>query len=66
MPAIIDRCSGQPVPDEVLATANFTSQRALYVSDRKPRGLICLALPTKVPSYDDNLLEILQVCPINR
>ncbi|XP_023317329.1 uncharacterized protein LOC106656201 isoform X2 [Trichogramma pretiosum] len=54
------KCSGQQIPDEILATAKFTSQRALYVSDREPKGLLCLALPTTTPNFEDDLVDILQ------
>ncbi|XP_001606787.1 uncharacterized protein LOC100123177 [Nasonia vitripennis] len=59
------RCSGQVIPNEVLATAKFTSQRALYVSDCEARGLLCLALPTTTPHFEDDMVEILQVVQKN-
>lgn len=55
------KCSGQPIPDQVLATAKFASQRSLYANNREANGLLCLALPTRTPLFDDDLVEILQV-----
>ncbi|XP_011499973.1 PREDICTED: uncharacterized protein LOC105363859 isoform X2 [Ceratosolen solmsi marchali] len=56
------RYSGQSIPNEILATANFTSQKTLYVSDSDATGLLCLALPTKTPllKESNNLIGILQ------
>lgn len=53
--------SARPIPDDVLTTAKFVSQRALFVQNHEYRGIICLALPTRTPLFDDDLLEILQV-----
>ena len=55
------RHSGLQIPDNVLATAKFVSQRALFVQNHETRGLLCLALPTRTPLFDDDLIEILQV-----
>jgi hypothetical protein len=57
------RCSGQPIPEEVLATAKFTSQKTLYMSNCDATGLLCLALPTNTSFLKEpnNLIEILQV-----
>ncbi|KAJ8679654.1 hypothetical protein QAD02_015441, partial [Eretmocerus hayati] len=59
------RCSGQSMPEELLATAKFTSQRSLYTYERESKGLLCLALPTKTPLFDDDVIEILQVVQKN-
>lgn len=56
------RHSGLQIPEEVLATAKFVSQRALFVQNHEARGLVCLALPTRTPLFEDDLIEILQVC----
>lgn len=58
---MILRCSGQPIPDEVLATAKFDSQRSIYVNDVEANGMLCLSLPTKTPLFEDDMIEILQV-----
>ena len=49
------------IPSEVLATARFVSQRALFVKNQEARGILCLALPTKTRLFEDDLVEILQV-----
>ncbi|XP_033221703.1 uncharacterized protein LOC117175944 isoform X2 [Belonocnema kinseyi] len=54
------RHSGLEIPEEVLATAKFVSQRALFVQNHEARGLVCLALPTRTPLFEDDLIEILQ------
>ncbi|XP_014214193.1 uncharacterized protein LOC106643538 [Copidosoma floridanum] len=59
------RCSGQTIPNEVLATVKFASQRSLYVASGEANGLLCLALPTQTPHFDDDLVEILQVVQSN-
>lgn len=61
MISLIFRCSGQPIPDEVLATAKFDSQRSIYVNDVKANGMLCVALPTRTPLFEDDMIEILQV-----
>nr|XP_012137808.1 PREDICTED: uncharacterized protein LOC100882692 isoform X3 [Megachile rotundata] len=53
------------IPDDVLATGKFTSQRAIFVQNHEPRGVLCLALPTRTPLFEDDLVEILQVIQKN-
>ncbi|XP_015597807.1 uncharacterized protein LOC107268977 [Cephus cinctus] len=59
------RQSGQETPQDVFATAKFVSQRALFVQNHEVRGLVCLALPTRTPLFDDDLIETLQVIQKN-
>ncbi|XP_043266539.1 uncharacterized protein [Venturia canescens] len=59
------KSSGVEMPENVLATANFVSQRALFVKNHTPRGMLCLALPTRTPLFEDDLVEILQVTKKN-
>lgn len=49
------------VPDDVLATVKYVSQRAVFLRNHEARGILCLALPTKTPLFHDDLIEILQV-----
>lgn len=49
------------IPDDVLATVKFVSQRAVFLRNHEARGILCLALPTKTPLFHDDLIEILQV-----
>lgn len=58
------KASGVPIPQDVLATARYVSQRALYVKNHEARGILCLALPTRTPLFEDDLVEILQVCTV--
>ncbi|XP_012284448.1 uncharacterized protein LOC105701886 [Orussus abietinus] len=59
------RHRGLQPPQDILATAKFVSQRALYVKNHEARGLLCVALPTRTPLFDDDLIEILQVIQRN-
>lgn len=56
------RHSGVRIPDDVFATGKFVRQRAIFVQNHETRGILCLALPTKTPLFEDDLVEILQVC----
>ncbi|XP_076280417.1 uncharacterized protein LOC143209078 isoform X2 [Lasioglossum baleicum] len=53
------------IPDGVLATGKFVRQRALFVQNHEARGILCLALPTRTPLLEDDLVEILQVIQKN-
>lgn len=55
------RHSAVNVPDDVLATVKFVSQRAVFLRNHEARGILCLALPTRTPLFHDDLVEILQV-----
>lgn len=55
------RHSAVNIPDNVLATVKFVSQRAVFLRNHEARGILCLALPTKTPLFHDDLIEILQV-----
>ncbi|XP_046414470.1 uncharacterized protein LOC124176808 isoform X1 [Neodiprion fabricii] len=57
--------SGLQTPAEILVTAKFVSQRALFLRNQETRGVLCLGLPTKTPLLDDNPLETLQVIQEN-
>ncbi|XP_015433730.1 PREDICTED: uncharacterized protein LOC107189660 [Dufourea novaeangliae] len=59
------RQSGVRIPDDVLATGKFVSQRAIFTQNLEARGILCLALPTKTPMFEDDLVEILQVIQKN-
>ncbi|XP_076763938.1 uncharacterized protein LOC143431241 [Xylocopa sonorina] len=59
------RQSGVRIPDNVLATGKFVRQRAIFVQNHETRGILCLALPTKTPLFEDDLVEILQVIQKN-
>lgn len=59
------RHSGVRTPDDVLTTAKFVSQRAIFLHNNEARGIVCLALPTRTPLFEDDLLEILQVIQKN-
>ncbi|CAK9797114.1 hypothetical protein ANTQUA_LOCUS1033 [Anthophora quadrimaculata] len=59
------RHSGVRIPDDVLATGKFVRQRAIFVQNHEARGILCLALPTKTPLFEDDLVEILQVIQKN-
>ncbi|XP_046141793.1 uncharacterized protein LOC114871014 isoform X1 [Osmia bicornis bicornis] len=59
------RHSGVRIPDDVLATGKFISQRAIFVQNHEARGILCLALPTRTPLFEDDLVEILQVIQKN-
>ncbi|XP_053994090.1 uncharacterized protein LOC128884623 isoform X2 [Hylaeus volcanicus] len=59
------RHSGVSIPDDVLATGKFTKQRAIFVQNHEARGILCLALPTRTPLFEDDLVEILQVIQKN-
>lgn len=56
------RQSGVRIPNDVLATGKFVRQRAIFVQNHEARGVLCLALPTRTPLFEDDLVEILQVC----
>lgn len=56
------RHSSVRIPDNVLATGKFVRQRAVFMQNHEIRGILCLALPTKTPLFEDDLVEILQVC----
>lgn len=58
------RHSGVRIPDDVLATGKFVEQRAIFLRNHQARGILCLALPTKTPLFEDDLVEILQVCMV--
>lgn len=53
------------IPEKILATAKFVSQRDLFVKNPKTRGLLCLGLPTKTHLFEDDLIEILQIIQRN-
>lgn len=55
------RHSTVSIPNEVFATVKFVSQRAIFLRNHEARGILCLALPTKTPLFNDDLIEILQV-----
>lgn len=55
------RHSAVNIPDDVLATVKFVSQRAVFLRNHEARGILCLALPTRTPLFHDDLVEILQV-----
>ncbi|XP_076624349.1 uncharacterized protein LOC143343380 isoform X1 [Colletes latitarsis] len=59
------RHSGVRIPDSVLATGKFTKQRAIFVPNHEARGILCLALPTRTPLFEDDLVEMLQVIQTN-
>ncbi|XP_029179007.1 uncharacterized protein LOC114946595 isoform X1 [Nylanderia fulva] len=59
------RHSDVNVPDDVLATVKFVSQRAVFLRNHEARGILCLALPTRTPLFHDDLVEILQVIQRN-
>lgn len=59
------RHSAVNIPDNVLATVKFVSQRAVFLRNHEARGILCLALPTKTPLFHDDLIEILQVIQRN-
>ena len=59
------RHSGVRIPDDVLATGKFVEQRAIFLRNHRARGILCLALPTKTPLFEDDLVEILQVIQKN-
>ncbi|XP_033321385.2 uncharacterized protein LOC117217699 isoform X1 [Megalopta genalis] len=48
------------IPDRVLATGKFVKQRSVFMQNHEARGILCLALPTRTPLLDDDLVEILQ------
>ncbi|XP_078034435.1 uncharacterized protein LOC144468675 isoform X2 [Augochlora pura] len=48
------------IPDRVLATGKFVKQRSVFMQNHEARGILCLALPTRTPLLDDDLIEILQ------
>ncbi|XP_070159663.1 uncharacterized protein [Polyergus mexicanus] len=54
------RHSAVNIPDDVLATVKFVSQRAVFLRNHEARGILCLALPTRTPLFHDDLVEILQ------
>ncbi|XP_015182440.1 PREDICTED: uncharacterized protein LOC107069547 isoform X1 [Polistes dominula] len=56
---------GINIPDDVLTTAKFVNQRAIFLRNHEARGILCLALPTRTPLFEDDLLEILQVIQKN-
>ncbi|XP_031846283.2 uncharacterized protein LOC116432919 isoform X2 [Nomia melanderi] len=55
------RHSNVRIPDDVLATGKFVRQRAIFVQNHEAKGILCLALPTRTPLLEDDLVEILQV-----
>ncbi|XP_012537822.1 uncharacterized protein LOC105837513 isoform X3 [Monomorium pharaonis] len=55
------RHSAVNVPDDVFATIKYVSQRAVFLRNHEARGILCIALPTKTPLFDDDLIEILQI-----
>lgn len=55
------RQSGVRIPDDVLATGKFVRQRTIFLQNHEARGILCLALPTRTPLFQDDLVEILQV-----
>ncbi|XP_029665854.1 uncharacterized protein LOC115237136 isoform X1 [Formica exsecta] len=59
------RHSAVNIPDDVLATVKFVSQRAVFLRNHEARGILCLALPTRTPLFHDDLVEILQVIQRN-
>ncbi|XP_076664076.1 uncharacterized protein LOC143366691 [Andrena cerasifolii] len=59
------RHSGARIPDAVLATGKFIRQGAIFVQNHEARGILCLALPTKTPLFEDDPVEILQVIQKN-
>ncbi|XP_047346043.1 uncharacterized protein LOC124947643 isoform X3 [Vespa velutina] len=59
------RHSGVRIPDDVLTTAKFVNQKAIFLHNHETRGIVCLALPTRTPLFEDDLLEILQVIQRN-
>ncbi|XP_011873567.1 PREDICTED: uncharacterized protein LOC105565187 isoform X2 [Vollenhovia emeryi] len=59
------RHSALDVPDDVLATVKYVSQRAVFVRNHEARGILCIALPTRTPLFHDDLIEILQVIQRN-
>ncbi|XP_072743082.1 uncharacterized protein [Anoplolepis gracilipes] len=59
------RHSAVDIPDDVLATVKFVSQRAVFLRNHEARGILCLALPTRTPLFHDDLVEILQVIQRN-
>ncbi|KAG7189714.1 hypothetical protein KM043_017382 [Ampulex compressa] len=59
------RHSGVQIPDDVLITGKFVSQKAIFVQNHEARGLLCLALPTRTPLFENNPVEILEVIQRN-
>ncbi|KAL0112513.1 hypothetical protein PUN28_012082 [Cardiocondyla obscurior] len=59
------RHSAISVPEDVLATVKYVSQRAVFLRNHEARGILCLALPTRTPLFHDDLIEILQVIQQN-
>ncbi|XP_076169459.1 uncharacterized protein LOC143147771 isoform X2 [Ptiloglossa arizonensis] len=57
--------SGVRIPNDVLATGKFIRQRAIFMQNHEARGILCLALPTKTPLFENDLVEILQVIQKN-
>ncbi|XP_066592512.1 uncharacterized protein [Prorops nasuta] len=57
--------TGTIIPEEILTTAKFVSQQALFVQNHEARGILCLALPIKTPLFEDDPVEILQVMQRN-
>ncbi|KAK1125480.1 hypothetical protein K0M31_005840 [Melipona bicolor] len=59
------RHSSVRIPDNVLATGKFVGQKAVFMQNHEARGILCLALPTKTPLFEDDLVEILQIIQKN-
>lgn len=49
------------IPNDVFTTVKYVSQRSLFLRNHEVRGILCLALPTKTPLFDNDLIEMLQV-----
>ncbi|XP_032677476.1 uncharacterized protein LOC116847026 [Odontomachus brunneus] len=59
------RHSTVSIPSDVFTTVKFVSQRAIFLRNHEARGILCLALPTKTPLFNDDLIEILQIIQRN-
>lgn len=57
--------AGLQTPQELLVTAKFVSQKALFLHNHEARGVLCLGLPTKTPLFDDDPVETLQIIQEN-
>ncbi|XP_014486435.1 PREDICTED: uncharacterized protein LOC106750540 [Dinoponera quadriceps] len=59
------RHSTTSIPNDVFATVKFVSQREIFLRNHEARGILCLALPTRTPLFNDDLIEILQIIQRN-